>query len=201
MLCMLNFSPALGHQIMALILGIDPGSRVTGYGIIRAAGNRQEYVTSGCIRTTSQAELPERLDVIFQGVSQIIEEYSPDELAIERIFMAKSAESALKLGHARGVAIVAGVNQGLPIHEYEARKIKQAVVGSGAATKGQIQDMVTRLLSLSQNPQSDAADALAIAICHINTQHNLRRMGHSESKITSSNRFRRGRLMDQAEPQ
>ena len=186
---------------MAIILGIDPGSRVTGYGIIRVVGNRHEYVTSGCIRTTDRAELPERLDVIFQGVSQIINEFIPDEMAIERIFMAKSAESALKLGHARGVAIVAGVNQGLPINEYDARKVKQAVVGSGAATKGQIQDMVTRLLSLSKKPQSDAADALAIAICHSNTQHNLRRMGQGESKLTSHPRFRRGRFSDQVEPQ
>ena len=133
---------------MALILGIDPGSRVTGYGIIRAIGNRQEYVTSGCIKTTDKANLPERLDVIFQGVSQIINEFVPDELAIERIFMARSAESALKLGQARGVAIVAAVNQGLPVHEYEARKIKQAVVGSGAASKAQIQHMVMTLLNL-----------------------------------------------------
>ena len=154
---------------MALILGIDPGSRVTGYGIIRAIGNRQEYVTSGCIKTTDKATLPERLDVIFQGVSQIVNEFVPDEMAIERIFMARSAESALKLGQARGVAIVAAVNQGLPVHEYEARKIKQAVVGSGAASKAQIQHMVMTLLNLPSKPQSDAADALAIAICHNNT--------------------------------
>ncbi|SVA83454.1 uncharacterized protein METZ01_LOCUS136308, partial [marine metagenome] len=91
---------------MALILGIDPGSRVTGYGIIRAFGNKLEYITSGCIRTTEKATLPERLDVIFQSVTQIINEFVPSELAIERIFVARSAESALKLGQARGVAIV-----------------------------------------------------------------------------------------------
>ena len=112
---------------MALILGIDPGSRTTGYGIIKVIGNKQQYITSGCIRTTDKATLPERLDVIFQGVSQIINEFEPSELAIERIFMARSAESALKLGQARGAAIVAAVNQGLFVHEYEARKIKQAV--------------------------------------------------------------------------
>jgi crossover junction endodeoxyribonuclease RuvC len=178
---------------MALILGIDPGSRVTGYGIIKAVGNRQEYVASGCIKTTEKESLPERLDVIFQGVSQIINEHVPNELAIERIFMSRSAESALKLGHARGVAIVAAVNQGLPVYEYEARKIKQAVVGSGAATKSQIQHMVMTLLNLPSRPQSDAADALAIAICHVNTQHNLARLS-SNSTVISADRFRRGRF-------
>ena len=116
---------------MALILGIDPGSRVTGYGIIKAVGDKQEYITSGCIKTTEKVTLPERLDIIFQGVTQIINEFVPSELAIERIFMSRSAESALKLGQARGAAIVAAVNQSLPVHEYEARKIKQAVVGNG----------------------------------------------------------------------
>lgn len=178
---------------MALILGIDPGSRVTGYGIIKAVGNRQEYVTSGCIKTTDRATLPERLDVIFDGVSQIINEFVPDELAIERIFMARSADSALKLGHARGAAIVAAVNQGLPVHEYEARKIKQAVVGTGAANKSQIQHMVMTLLNLNDKPQSDAADALAIAICHRNTQFSLARMAGNDGSVV---KFRRGRLTD-----
>ncbi len=181
---------------MALILGIDPGSRVTGYGIIKVVGNSQEYVASGCIKTTDKSTLPERLDVIFQGVTQIINEYVPAELAIERIFMARSAESALKLGHARGVAIVAAVNQGLPVFEYEARKIKQAVVGSGAASKSQIQHMVMTLLNLPKKPQSDAADALAIAICHSNTQHNLARLAGKSATVIGANRFRRGRLAD-----
>jgi crossover junction endodeoxyribonuclease RuvC len=186
---------------MALILGIDPGSRVTGYGIIRAVGNRQEYVGSGCIRTTDKEHLPERLDVIFQGVTQIINEFLPAELAIEKIFMSRSPESALKLGHARGVAMVAAVNQGLPVYEYEARKVKQAVVGSGAATKTQIQHMVMTLLNLPKKPQSDAADALAIAICHINTQHNLARMAKSGNigKVLSADRFRRGRLAERGD--
>lgn len=179
---------------MAIILGIDPGSRVTGYGVIKAVGNRQEYIASGCIRTTDKETLPERLDVIFQGVSQIISEYSPDELAIERIFMARSAESALKLGHARGVAMVAAVQKKLPVHEYEARKIKQAVVGSGSANKSQVQHMVMTLLNLPSKPQSDAADALAIAICHNNTQLNLARMASTSAKIVGAERFRRGRL-------
>ena len=179
---------------MTTILGIDPGSRITGYGVIKAADNRQEYITSGCIRTTDKASLPERLDVIFRGVSEIISEYAPNELAIERIFMARSAESALRLGHARGVAVVAAVQRGLPVHEYEARKIKQAVVGSGSASKSQVQYMVATLLDLPSSPQADAADALAIAICHNNTRLNLARMAKSGAKIADTERFRRGRL-------
>ena len=178
---------------MALILGIDPGSRVTGYGIIKAVGNKQEYITSGCIKTTEKVTLPERLDVIFQGVTQIINEFVPSELAIERIFMSRSAESALKLGQARGVAIVAAVNQSLPVHEYEARKIKQAVVGSGAADKSQVQHMVMTLLNLPRKPQSDAADALAIAICHNNTKLSLGRLAGKSKTVVSADRFRRGR--------
>ncbi len=176
---------------MALILGIDPGSRVTGYGIIRASGARQEYVSSGCIRTTDKVTLPEKLDEIFSGVSQIINEFVPEELAIEKIFMSRSAESALKLGHARGVAIVAAVNQGLPVFEYEARKVKQAVVGTGAATKEQVQHMVQTLLKLPGRPQADAADALAIALCHVNTQQGLSKIVSGESL---ANGFSRGRL-------
>ena len=178
---------------MALILGIDPGSRVTGYGIVSvtATGVRQEYVTSGCIRTTDKATLPEKLDEIFCGVTQIINEFVPHELAIEQIFVARSAESALKLGHARGVAIVAAVNLGLPVYEYEARKIKQAVVGSGAARKEQVQHMVQMLLQLPGKPQADAADALAVALCHINTQQGLERLTGSQAV---SHTFSRGRL-------
>ncbi|HKJ72956.1 MAG TPA: crossover junction endodeoxyribonuclease RuvC [Alphaproteobacteria bacterium] len=172
---------------MALILGVDPGSRVTGYGVISSIGARQEYIASGCIRTTDKAPLPEKLDEIFSGVSEIIDEFVPDEMAIERIFMARNAESALKLGQARGVAIVAAVNHGLAVHEYEAKKIKQAVVGTGAATKQQIQHMVRTLLKLPGRPQADAADALAIAMCHIHTQASL-------AKMAGANAFRRGRL-------
>jgi crossover junction endodeoxyribonuclease RuvC len=174
-----------------LILGIDPGSRVTGYGLVNSTGTQQQYVTSGCIRTTDKATLPEKLDEIFCGVTQIINEYVPHELAIEQIFMARSAESALKLGHARGVAMVAAVTQGLPVYEYEARKVKQAVVGSGAARKEQVQHMVQVLLKLPGKPQADAADALAVALCHINTLQGLGRLPGSKD---SSHRFSRGRL-------
>ena len=173
---------------MATILGIDPGSRVTGYGVIDSVGSHQRYIASGCIRTNNQETLPHKLEEIFSGVAEIIDEFCPNEVAIEKIFMARSAESALKLGHARGVAIVAAVNKDLPVFEYEARKAKQAVVGSGSAKKAQVQHMVQTLLQLPGKPQTDAADALAIAICHINTQHSL-------AKMTGANQFRRGRLV------
>lgn len=172
---------------MALILGIDPGSRITGYGVINSLGNRNEYVASGCIRTGDRTSLPARLEEIFTGITQIIEEYGPQEIAIEKVFMARSADSALKLGQARGAAIVAAVAKGLAVHEYEARKVKQAVVGTGAATKEQVQHMIKTLLCLQGRPQQDAADALAIALCHINTIVTLDRM-----KGTSD--YGRGRL-------
>lgn len=173
---------------MTLILGIDPGSRITGYGVIDCRGNLQRYVASGCIRTADKAPLPAKLEEIFRGVNEVVDTYAPGEFAIEKIFMSRSAESALKLGQARGVAIVAAVNRQLPVYEYEARKIKQAVVGTGAANKAQVQHMVQHLLGLPARPQADAADALAIALCHANTQQNLARMA-------GATRFRRGRLV------
>ena len=179
---------------MSLILGIDPGSRVTGYGIVKDSGARQEYIASGCIRTTAGTTLPAKLEEIFSGVSRIIDEYVPDEFAVEKIFMARSAESALKLGHARGVAIVAAVNQGLPVFEYEARKVKQAVVGTGAAGKEQVQHMVQVLLRLQGKPQSDAADALAIALCHIHSRPGLARLSDAAEGEGGDHEFSRGRF-------
>lgn len=173
---------------MALILGIDPGSRKTGYGVVNQVLGKSEYVSSGVIRVGAELSLPERLKVIFDSVSEIIALYCPQEMAIEQIFMAKNAGSALKLGQARGAAIVAAVNHNLPVAEYEARKVKQSVVGTGAADKLQVQHMVKTLLKLSRAPQEDAADALAVALCHANTQQNLVRMAHSRQ-------FRRGRLV------
>ena len=178
---------------MSLILGIDPGSRITGYGIINCGGSKNEYVTSGCIRLTKGGSLAEKLEEIFNGITQIIGQYSPQEMAIEEVFMAKNADSALKLGQARGVAIVAAKLQGLPVSEYAAKKVKQAVVGTGAASKEQIQHMVRVLLKLPGNPQQDAADALAIALCHINTTNSLIRLSGATHKAGSGS-FRRGRL-------
>lgn len=173
---------------MALILGIDPGSRKTGYGIISQLHGKASYVTSGVIRMSAELTLPERLHVIFTGVSEIIAQFDPAEMAIEQVFMAKNAGSALKLGQARGAAIVAGVNCGLPVAEYEARKVKQAVVGTGAADKVQVQHMVKALLKLPHAPQEDAADALAVALCHAGTQQHL-------IALACSRQFRRGRLV------
>ncbi|MGB1109538.1 MAG: crossover junction endodeoxyribonuclease RuvC [Gammaproteobacteria bacterium] len=147
------------------VLGIDPGSRTTGYGLIDTDGRRHAYVDSGCIRTGNGA-LPERLKVIFENVQALVSRFKPDALAIEQVFMNKNADSALKLGQARGAAICAAVVADLDVGEYAAREIKQAVVGTGAAEKPQVQHMVTVLLQLTDTPQSDAADALAVALCH-----------------------------------
>ena len=150
------------------VLGIDPGSRSTGYGVLEISNRRAHYVASGCI-SAQQAELPQRLGTIFHGISQIISEFAPTTIAIESVFMAKNAASALKLGQARGVAIAAGVARDLPVFEYAARQVKQAVVGTGRANKEQVAHMVRVLLQLPGTPKADAADALAIALCHVNT--------------------------------
>lgn len=147
------------------ILGIDPGLRVTGFGLIEKAGQRLRYVTSGCIRTPD-AELPERIRTILEGLSQIIAENLPEHVAVEQVFVNVNPASTLLLGQARGAAICAAVTNRLPVSEYTALQVKQAVVGNGHARKEQVQEMVRRLLSLPGLPSADAADALACAICH-----------------------------------
>jgi len=150
---------------MTRIIGIDPGSRVTGYGVIDQEGQQIRYVASGCIRIKGDA-LATRLGIIFEGINSLVDQYQPKEMAVERVFMNRNADSALKLGQARGAAICAGVTRTLAVSEYAAREIKQAVVGKGGATKEQVQHMIRVLLSLEAAPPSDAADALAVAICH-----------------------------------
>ena len=150
---------------MAVIIGIDPGSRITGYGLIKVEGNRYSYVASGCIRV-QEREVPQRLVQIFSGLQQVIAQYNPSEGAIEQVFMHRNPNSALKLGQARGVAMASIALQGIEMGEYSARQIKQSVVGYGAASKEQVQHMVKTLLALSGTPQADAADALAVALCH-----------------------------------
>lgn len=162
---------------MTIILGIDPGSRITGYGIIRAIGTDVTYLDSGCIRTTSEKTLAGRLHVIFKGIQQLTEAFKPDEVAIEQVFMHKNAHAALKLGHARGVAMVACASQARTIAEYAPRQIKQAVAGYGAADKEQVKQMVMRLLVLTRAPQEDASDALAVALCHSHVRHANYRLG------------------------
>ena len=152
------------------ILGIDPGSRRTGYGIVSYDGSQARFIECGCI-TTKSTTPPNRLGEIFSGVELLIKEYRPHEVAIEQVFVSKNAQSALKLGQARGAALVAAVKAELPVHEYAARLVKQSVVGTGRASKAQVQHMVQVVLALSAQPSSDAADALAIALCHVNTHY------------------------------
>jgi len=147
------------------ILGIDPGSRLTGFGVVDFAGDRALYVASGTVNSIDGA-FADRLRKIFESVGNIVEEYRPDIAAVESVFMHKNAGSALKLGHARSAAICATFARGIEIHEYAPREIKQAIVGTGAATKEQVQHMVVSLLALDGVPPVDAADALAAALCH-----------------------------------
>ena len=159
---------------MIRLLGIDPGSRITGYGVIDLDGPRSRYVASGCIQTDSSRPLPERLKIIFEGVASVIREYQPVEVAVEQVFMHRNPDSALKLGQARGAALCAVVVAGLPVSEYAPRAIKQAVVGGGGADKTQVQRMVGLLLNRSEPLP---ADALAVAICHGHTRQTLSRFG------------------------
>ena len=149
-----------------VILGIDPGSRITGYGLISKEGNRLIHIDNGAIFTQSAKDFPQRLQQIFHGLSAVIEQYQPEAVAVENVFLAKNAQSALKLGQARGAAIVAAVCVGLAVYEYTALQVKQAVVGSGRAEKQQVQHMIKVLLNLPEIAQEDASDALAVAVCH-----------------------------------
>ncbi|MDH3389533.1 MAG: crossover junction endodeoxyribonuclease RuvC [Gammaproteobacteria bacterium] len=148
-----------------IILGIDPGSRITGFGLIENHANRIEYIHSGSIRISGDS-LPQRLGHIFNEVEAVIRQYRPQQMGIENVFMARNADSALKLGQARGAAICAAHQAGLEIAEYAAREVKQSIVGTGAASKEQVQHMVRRLLGIRLSLQADEADGLAIAICH-----------------------------------
>lgn len=150
------------------VLGIDPGSRITGIGVVGADRDTLSCLQKTHIRTPRD-DLSLRLKSIFDGVSEAVQDWQPDAVAVEKVFMAKNANSALVLGHARGAAMCAAVQFGVPVVEYSALQIKQAVVGTGSAGKEQVQHMVRVLLGLTQNPQADSADALACAICHINT--------------------------------
>lgn len=172
------------------ILGIDPGSRITGYGVIDLVGVVPHYVASGCVRTTDGA-LEQRLAQIYAGVAEVIGLHRPTAVAVERVFMAKNADSALKLGQARGAALVCIANHGLTIGEYAARQIKQAVTGQGGADKSQVQHMVTTILKLSSTPQADAADALAIALTHAYAGNRLSAVAEPKGRSRrSSGRWR-----------
>ena len=166
---------------MVSILGIDPGSRCTGYGIIHDGAKGPVLVTYGVIRTDTD-NFPDRLKQIYDGIYQVAREFRPTELAIEQVFMAKNADSALKLGQARGAAICAGMNASLPVFEYGAREVKLALVGKGNAEKSQVQHMVRFLLGVTDVLPGDASDALGIAMCHIH--HRQTRLRMAQASLT-----------------
>lgn len=170
------------------ILGIDPGLRITGFGVIDQVGQNLSYVASGCIRSNDKETLPERLKTLLQGISEVIQQYQPDQAVIEKVFVNVNPQSTLLLGQARGAAISALVLADLPVAEYTALQIKQSVVGHGKAAKEQVQAMVVRLLNLAGTPSADAADALACAICHAHGAH----LG---ALSTQGLRMRHGRLI------
>ena len=171
------------------ILGIDPGLRITGFGIIDKTGNTLDYVTSGCIKTRAEDGLAQRLKTILDGLGEVITANRPEQVAIEKVFVNSNPQSTLLLGQARGTAICAAVLQSLMVSEYTALQIKQAVVGNGHAAKEQVQDMVKRLLRLGEDPSADAADALACAICHAHGGQGYGQLA------TAGYRMRRGRLI------
>jgi crossover junction endodeoxyribonuclease RuvC len=161
------------------ILGIDPGFRVTGYGLIESNGQESRYVTSGIVQAVKADKPAERLKIIFREVSALIEEFHPDELAIERVFVHRNADSALKLGQARAAAICASFDADMEVYEYAAREVKQAVVGKGGAQKDQVQHMVRILLNYSEPLKEDASDALGIALCHAHSRSSVLRLAEA----------------------
>jgi crossover junction endodeoxyribonuclease RuvC len=171
------------------ILGIDPGLRVTGFGVIERHGSELVYVASGCIRSNDKQALPERIATLFGGIGEVVATYAPDQAAVEKVFVNVNPQSTLLLGQARGAALSALVHAGLPVAEYTALQVKQAVVGHGKAAKEQVQHMVVRLLNLPGAPNADAADALACAICHAHGGQGLGALA------TAGFRVRGGRLI------
>lgn len=171
------------------ILGIDPGLRVTGFGVIEKHGNQLVYIASGCIKSNDKELLPQRIATLFAGISEVIATYRPGQSAVEKVFVNVNPQSTLLLGQARGAAISALVHGGLSVAEYTALQVKQAVVGQGKAAKEQVQEMVVRLLKLSGAPTADAADALACAICHAHGGQGLGALA------TAGYRVRGGRLI------
>ncbi len=173
----------------ARIVGIDPGLRVTGFGVIERHGSNLIYVASGCIKSNDRQSLPERIRTLFVGIGEVIATYGPDQAAVEKVFVNVNPQSTLLLGQARGAALSALAHAGLPVAEYTALQVKQAVVGQGKAAKEQVQHMVIRLLELPGSPAADAADALACAICHAHGGQGLGAMA------TAGYRIRGGRLI------
>jgi crossover junction endodeoxyribonuclease RuvC len=178
-----------------IILGIDPGLRTTGFGVIEKRGSTLRYLAAGTIRTDACAgELPGRLRIILHGISELVRTYQPAVAAIEKVFVNVNPHTTLLLGQARGAAITALVGADLEVAEYSPTQIKQAVVGTGRAAKSQVQDMVARLLLLPGLPGSDAADALGVAICHANSHDALALLGAVSPQLQGL-RMKRGRLV------
>jgi crossover junction endodeoxyribonuclease RuvC len=177
-----------------IILGIDPGLRTTGFGVIEKHGTKLRYIASGTIKTGSEGALPPRLKVILNGIAEVVATYRPDCAAIEKVFVNVNPQSTLLLGQARGAAITALVGSDLEVAEYTALQVKQAVVGTGKAAKEQVQDMVARLLILPGLPGTDAADALGVAICHANSHDALALIGALAPGMQGL-RMKRGRLV------
>jgi crossover junction endodeoxyribonuclease RuvC len=183
-----NFDPAVQteRRVVAAsstprrVLGLDPGSLRTGFGIVDCVGARESHVASGCVRATG-TDLAQRLNYIHEQVTLLVERFEPDEVAIERVFMHRNADSALKLGQARGAALSAAVTRGAVVYEYAPRAIKLAVVGSGAADKLQVAHMVQVLLAIGKPATTDVSDALAIALCHAHTRRAAGRLAALEA--------------------
>ncbi len=153
----------------SVILGVDPGSMATGFGVLRCNGRRAEVLGYGCIKSKKGRPFPERLRDIYEGIVEVIERYRPDQMAVEDIFYSNNVKTALKIGHARGVVLLAAANRGIPVVEYSPREVKRSVVGSGSASKEQVQFMVKAILGLGELPEPyDVSDALAVALCHAN---------------------------------
>jgi crossover junction endodeoxyribonuclease RuvC len=179
------------------ILGIDPGLQRTGFGIIEAQGAQLAYVASGTISTLEapRGDLPGRLKIIFEGVREVVERYAPEACSVEIVFVNVNPQSTLLLGQARGAALAALVSGGLPVAEYTALQMKKAIVGHGLASKGQVQEMVRRLLALSALPGKDAADALGLAITHAQVSRTLQAINKvSPLQARSSAAYKAGRI-------
>lgn len=172
------------------VLGIDPGSRITGYGLVEQQGSSLVHIDNGAIFTDKATDFPGRLKLIFEGISRVIAEYQPEAVAVEDIFFSTNVSSALKLGQARGAAIAAAVHAGLPVFEYTALQVKKAVVGEGKAAKEQVQKMVKALLGLPEPAQADASDAVAVAICHINSYRLRQQSGPAALASSRSSSWR-----------
>ena len=181
-------------EIAQIIIGIDPGTVVTGWGVVEAVGSSLSCIAHGTIATAGARGQGDRLSLIYRGIHEVIKSYKPDGISLEQVFFARNAQSALKLGQARGVALLAAAHHGVGVHEYAAAEIKVAVVGYGRATKEQVQRMVGSLLKVTEKIPTDAADALAVAICHLHRQSFQARILEAASEASWTERRRKTSL-------